>query len=357
MKKTIFLLSAAALMVAASCTKIETETPDQEITFSVANYSAQTRAEASLLDENINSFKCKAYMVGEGVQTVQDFFGTAGETISWNVTNTVWAPSHTYYWPKSANSYVNFFSWYDTGNGPAVTNGTMKWENRVIGTGDNIMYADPAWRFKQNNNPATYTTVDGVAEGVPTLFHHALSQVEFRVYASELEQSGLVTWTVKLTGIELKVNNKGTLSLTATEPTSGNNIKGTWDGTPAWVASGDKGNIMPTTFNVTATSATADAAKLLANQSVLPQDLTGVNLVFKLDITTTYAAGETNQEVIAYSIPLAAAVADGGFNTAKWDLNTKYIYTIKISPSTNEVLFDPAVETAWTVVDAGEKEL
>ena len=58
MKKTIFLLSAAALMIAASCTKIETATPDQEITFSVANYSAQTRAgEASLLDENINSFK------------------------------------------------------------------------------------------------------------------------------------------------------------------------------------------------------------------------------------------------------------------------------------------------------------
>ena len=358
MKKFFIAIAALALVASAACTKVEKPATEKAITFSVANYVPATKAgEVSFLSEFANPadahFQSVAFMKGVNVEGYQDFFGD-GETITWNATAKEWAPSHTYYWPKYKESYINFFSWYDTGAGPAVTNGTMKWENRTIGTGDNIMYADPAWRFQMNTE--TYLK-DGVSEGVPTLFHHALSQVEIRAYAEKLEVADLLTWTVKLTELELKVNNVGTLSLTATEPTSGYNIKGEWDGTPAWVASGEKGSIVPATFNVTATAADAAAAKLLANQSVLPQNLTGVSLKFKLDITTTYTAGESNQEIIPVEIPLAAAVADGGFNTPAWALNTKYIYTIKVVPSENKVLFDPAVEAAWETVDAGEKAL
>ena len=365
MKKFFAILAVAALTLSAACTKIETVTPDQKISFKAANYVPQTRSgEVSFLNEFADAtnaqFKSKAYMWGTGVDatgdnvTYQDFFGADGETIKWD--GTEWAPTHDYYWPKFANSYINFLSWYDNNGAPVIsrTGSTfkMEWKDRIIGTGDNIMYADPAWRFKQNNNPATYTAVDGVAQGVPTLFHHSLAQVEFRAYASKVEVTDLLTWTIKLTALKLEVANKGTLTLTATEPTTGNNIQGTWDGTPAWVADATKGNIMPTTFNVTATDATADAAKVLANQVVLPQDLSSTNLTFKLDITTTYAAGQTNHEILDVTIPMGTAE---GFNTAAWALNTKYVYTIKIEPAENRVLFDPAVEKAWEVVTVPEK--
>ena len=356
MKKYFIILAVAALTASAACTKVEVidNTPAQKITFKVANYVPQTRAgEVSFLSEFADpanaQFSCKAYMKGVGVDGYQDFFGS-GETIKWNATNKEWAPSHTYYWPKYTDSYVNFFSWYDTGAGPAVTNGTMKWENRTIGTGDNIMYADPAWRFQKNTN--TYLK-DGVTEGVPTLFHHALAQVEIRAYADKLSDENVSKWEIKLESLELKVNNEGTLTLTATEPTEGYNAKGDWDGTPAWVASGDKGSIVPATFDVTTTDATAAEAKLLANQSVLPQDLANVSIKFNLNIVTTYTGGATNQEIIPVEIPMGI----NGFETAAWALNTKYIYTIKVVPADSKVLFDPAVEKAWDTVEAGEKVL
>ena len=363
MKKYFAILAVAALALSAACTKIETETPAQKISFKAANYMPQTRAnEVSFLNEFADAanaqFKSKAYMWGTGVDatgdnvTYQDFFGADGETIKWDAEKKEWAPTHDYYWPKFADSYINFLSWYDNNGAPEIsrTGSTFKMEwDRTIGTGDNIMYADPAWRFKQNTE--TYK-LNGVSEGVPTLFHHALAQVEFRAYASKVAVTDLLTWTIKLTDLKLLVANKGTLTLTATEPTTGNNIQGTWDGTPAWVADATtKGNILPASFNVTATDATADAAKVLANQVVLPQDLSSTNLTFKLDITTTYAAGQTNHEILDVIIPMGT----DGFNTAAWALNTKYVYTIKIEPAENRVLFDPAVEKAWEVVTVPEK--
>ena len=357
--KKIYILAAVALVASAACTKIETneaEIPSTKISFSTANYLPQTKAgEASFLSEFTNPadarFQCKAFMVGEGVTGTQNFFGTDGETISWNATAKEWAPSHDYYWPKSAKSYINFFSWYDTGAGPVVTNGTMKWENRTIGTGDNIMYADPAWHFQKNTKAPTYG-LDGVSEGVPTLFHHALSQIEFKVYADKLSKDPVVSsWTIKLTDVKIgSIYNQGTLSLTSTEPAATEfNQKGTWN-TAAWTTSGTTGNLTPADLTVSATTA-AGANVLLANQSVLPQSLTDVKLTFKLDITTNYTAGESNHEIINTEILLT------DFGQSAWELNKKYIYTLKIVPSENRVLFDPAVEKAWETVNVAEKEL
>ena len=363
MKKFFIAIAALALVASAACTKTNPEEKKAEkISFQVANYMPQTKA-ISLIEDGITSFQCKAFMYGEGVGTenMQDFFGANGEIITPDNTDdpTEWAPSHEYYWPKSAKSYINFFSWYDTGAGPAVTNGTMKWENRVIATGDNIMYADPAWHF-QNNDHSLYNK-NQVTKGVPTLFHHALAQVEFRAYATKLSNTDpAVTWTVKLTDIKIgKIVNKGTLSLTATEPAATElNTKGEWTGTPAWLAStaeADKGELSPADYTLTET-----AAAFLANQSVLPQALAGINLTFKLDITTNYAAVEggagaaSNHEIIETTVPLTSFGTEA---PTAWDLNTKYIYTLKVVPSENKVLFDPAVEAAWETVTLAEKKL
>ena len=367
MKKYFVFLGVAALTLAA-CTKTEideTAIPDQKIEFNVASYVPQTRAgEVSFLNEfkpeEEPQFTSNAFMKGVGVADYQNFFPTDGEIIKWNAGAAEWAPSsHDYYWPKSAESYVNFFSWYDKGEGKGPTtkeNGKLEWKDRVIGTDDNIMYADPAWRFQKNTKAPEYGK-DGVKEGIPTLFHHALAQVEFRAVASKLSVANVCNWDIKLTNLELKVANKGTLTLTATEPTSGFNIHGSWGETaPAWVADATKSSIMPASFDVTKTDVNDAAAKLLKNQSVLPQSLTGVNLTFKLDITTTYVGegGAVHHEIIPVTIPMTGV---DGFGPNAWALNTKYTYTLTIVPGENRVLFDPAVESNWTTVDAGSKTL
>ena len=353
--KKYFIIAVAAVAAMAACSKVEVvDTPARKITFEPASYVPQTKAH-SLNSESITAFNSKAFMKGEGVDGLQDFFGSAGETISYKSGSDTWEPSHDYYWPKSANSYVNFFSWYDTGAGPTtVSNGAMTWTDRTIATGDNIMYADPAWHFQENTNNGTQYTGDTVTEGVPTIFHHALAQVVFKAYALKTSIDGLCTWTITLKNVKItNIYNQGSLSLSATEPAvSVKNTVGTW-GTPAWTTSGTKGNLTPANLGVTATAA-ASANVLLANQSVLPQALTDVHLTFDLDIVTTYTAGQTNHEIIPIDIPLAGT---SGFNTASWVLNHKYTYIVKIEPSENKVLFDPAVEEEWVEETAAEKTI
>ena len=356
-----FLIIAAAVAAMVACTEVSPDQgPDRKITFEVASYTPATRAH-SLTSESISSFKCKAYMHGVGVSGAQDFFGAAGETISYDSTVPEWHPSHDYYWPKSSDSYVNFFSWYDTGAGPTtVTEGTMVWTNRTIGIGDNIMYADPAWRFTDNTSQASQYTGDDVTTGVPTLFHHALAQVNFKAYASKTSVSSLCSWTIVVENVAItNVYNQGTLSLAIDDPGTAHTTT-PWKAAnktddPAWTTTGSTASLTPADLTVTATTS-GTAQTLLANQSVLPQALTNVHLTFDLNITTTYTAGQSNQEIIPIDIPLATA-APSGFGTAAWALNTKYTYTIKIDPSERRVLFDPAVEEEWAEVAVTEKEI
>ena len=355
--KKYFIIAAAAIAVMA-CSKVETTSPDRKITFQVASYATKAH---SLNSESITAFKCKAFMKGEGVTGLQDFFGANGETISYTGTATnTWEPSHDYYWPKSANSYVNFFSWYDTGTGPTtVTNGTMAWTNRTIATGDNIMYADPAWHFQQNTTNASQYDGDTVLEGVPTVFHHALAQINVKAYATKTSVEGLCSWTIALTNVAItNVYNQGTLSLTATEPAeSTKNTKGTWNGTPAWTPTegATAASLTPSNLTVTATTS-ATAQDLLAAQSVLPQATTNIHITFNLDITTTYTGtpAVTHHEIIPIDIPVGTAA---GFNTTPWALNTKYTYILKIEPSENTVLFDPAVAEEWIEVTPEEQAI
>ena len=186
MKK--FFIIAAAVAATVACAKVETVNGnfDKKVTFQTANYVPSTRAgEVSVLND-FTAFKCKAYLHAEGIDlnadgsvngtSYQNFFGTDGETISYNGSSE-WAPSHTYYWPKGSKSFVNFIGWYGTDGSAAIDptiayayesgkyKATMTWNfTSVAGeAGSNLLYADMAWRYKQNNNPATYH-LDGVTE-------------------------------------------------------------------------------------------------------------------------------------------------------------------------------------------------
>lgn len=357
MNKYFILIATVALAASAACTKVETnETPAQKVTFAAANYVPQTKAGEVSLTSETTSFKSKGFLHAEGVTDTQDFFGTSGETISWNATAKEWAPSHDYYWPKGESSYINFVSWYDKNGAPSTaTETSLVWtidgSTRSLATDDNIMYADEAWRFKENNDPATYG-LDGVSEGVPTLFHHALSQLQIQARATKVS-NGTATWTITLKNLAISgVYNTATLSLTNSDPGTAKTPKA-WTGT--WATTGTTGTLSPVATNLALTTSNQNVLNV---QSVIPQSLGATAVLsFDLEIVTTYS-NTSNTEVISKSIPFYAASGDAFSNSiGAWAQNTKYVYTLVVEPSENRVLFDPAVEAEWQVVTVPEKTI
>ena len=408
--KKIYILAAVAMVASAACTKIETPestTPDVKIGYQVASYMSQTKAnETSFISElaelgitSGQSFRSKAFIHAAqsdgSVAAPAAFFNAATdgiETVSWNGTDKEWAPAHTYYWPKAASSSLSFFSWYDfSGANPTVTyttdggTATLGWADRTVALKDNVLYADAAYHYK--SNPSAQHGLNGVTEGVPTLFHHALAKVRFTVKASLVEEvdsknPGYKTfWVVTLSDVALSSNtirSNGNLSLTQTSQTSASAQQAwtlpnpaIWSAptTPTYLtaklgnASGDifdtavaKGNTALTTTEV---ALTGDNYMDDTYFTVLPQAVAaGVTLTFKYTIVTKYgtalASAETistetvNVTELAGTAPYTATGiqlnAIGTSPIANWEMNHRYVYNIIINPKTSTILYDPAVE-------------
>ena len=317
--KKYLILAAAAVAALAACSKMETidNTPAKRIVFQAANWMPQqTKAgEVSVLNE-FTAFPCKAYLHAEGIDlnadgtvngtSYQNFFGANGETITWNATDKEWAPTHAYYWPKGSKSFVNFIGWYGVDGNGAATNPTITYaydsgESKYKATlvwnytatagnaASNLLYADMAWRYKQNNDPATYG-LNGVTVGVPMLFHHALAQINVKVYAEGTNELPLTagtgsvsdanaTWTIALENPAITpVYNAGTLTLTNVDP--GTNTSQAWTG--SWAGTGTAGDIAASNYNVE--KVTKETAGTLFNATcVLPQTI-GETVVLSFDM-------------------------------------------------------------------------
>ena len=154
MKKLIYI-AFAALAALTACTKVEMDSyaPQRKVTFQVASYAPQTKANSSMWTLGSSpSFTAKAFLHADGyTDETQNFFGASGETITpykndgtaaTAETNTsYWGPSHDYYWPKSSNSYINFIAW--RGATPATaTETSLSWTDYTVQSTDDLVYAD-----------------------------------------------------------------------------------------------------------------------------------------------------------------------------------------------------------------------
>ena len=410
MKKYI-IIAAAAIVAMAACSKVETnDAPDVKVTFQAANYVPQTKASSVFTD--FPDFQCRAFLHAEGVDvdengdvittgtgkpSYQEFFSSAGETISpydsenhiisvtpsasaaTSVTNVnYWAPSHEYYWPKGAESYVNFAGWYATaGIEPDIDYSynttdskwvaTMTWEY-TASTGSasaNILYSKMAWRY--NDNPAASYKYNGLAstyKGVPMLFKHALAQINVKAYASgdnltagtdEITEGSLCTRVITLENVKITpVLLAGELVLTNEDPESPTTPQD-WDGD--WAA---KGSATATDLEagnkIVDQVLKANAEDVFAATCVIPQDLTDVVLSFDVRIVTTYTTGGARHEELLHkeiSLSAASTATPAGFGTEEWEMNHKYTYYLSILPAQNEVRFDPALDAVWVETEAG----
>ena len=332
--KKYFIIAAAAVVAMAACSKVETDnTPGRKISFEVASYSTQTKADpssnSSVLTETSGAFKSKAWLHANG-GAASPFFGTSAnsniETVSYLEASHTWEPELEYFWPKGAGSYINFVSWFATNSNvpTTITETAMNWgtaaEPMTIVTDDNFLFADEAWRYTDNVGPTATYGHDSVEKGVPTLFHHALAKVAFNVRLSTVTASTKSIWDVDIQTVELKVGNNGYLDLVNADPNTDATTRAwrlgtTYAESAATLATSDNigwtrpttstletivetgstasdvtkqftavqfSDFKPTTATTTTPNTSGDWEELLAERTVMPQVIDGGVVTFKM---------------------------------------------------------------------------
>ena len=371
--KKLFVIAAAAVLALAACTKTEVSTPDQAITFQVANFQNQVTKAESI--GTSNTFKVNSFVhttLNGASSTQQQMFD---EVVSWDSSEKQWLPSRAYFWPKTG--YVNFFAYTDL-NSAAPVYPTATAENQItyttvdIANATDILVADAAYAYTGNNN-AEYKIDDSGVNGVPTLFHHTLAKVTFNVKldATDAIPSDKYEWTVVVDESQFGFANQGTATFNFTEQSSRGHVS--WNNFATdkifWSKTGDNSAAPQATTvtgdasKMTATStAKVSEVKTLFNEiSVLPQDLTATGaygqISLKYTIKSMYivdSADRSKDKVIeeTVTIPLSDLVTYVP-SVTNWKMNTKYIYNIIIKPG-EPIHFDPAV-VEWETVTAADK--
>ena len=356
--KKFFVMAALVGVALTSCMKNEVYVPtcDAPISFEVANYEAQTRAEGGAFDTR-ETFGVKAWSAYTDTNGTTTYPLITGEEVYNDGTN--WTTRTPYYWPL--NGTVDFIAYYPADVVPNITydydgGDTYTYTNYEVDDVD-LMYADKAIRYSENIRTYGFT-------GVPTLFRHALAKVNFKVknaYTAETENPA-ITYAIIVNSITLNVYNKGTVTLknavTANDATA---THGTWseeDGDDVWT---------PTDVNAFEELSWADNTLVLTDgtakdyatrtQYVLPQTL----VAGKQDITVDY-------DVIQYHVVTDATtgtktttqIGRNNYSVTKdlrnltltsWEMNKNITYTISISAQSNQIFFDPYVDD-WSTEDA-----
>ena len=180
MKKNILIALAAGVALAA-CTKNEVRpvSTDQEITFETAVYKASSKA---LIATNkypeSATFGTVAYRESSGNSK---YFGPA--EVSYNSTKHYWSTATAYYWPvKDSLTFMSYspFKYQESAHSSTAITVTDSYNKLEIKDYDvaahqvtDLMVADIQKGQKTNK------TQDGGPwqKGVPTVFHHKLSQI------------------------------------------------------------------------------------------------------------------------------------------------------------------------------------
>ena len=358
-----FIIAIAALVARAACTKTEvsTLTPNQAISFQVANYVGRTRAGESLFPMD-STFKTSSWFHENATAAAQAFMDN--ETVKWQSTNSTWGTDRAYFWPKTG--WINFFSWTGYPQPTSVTEGNVTYTNAVIATDSNPMVASAAYHYAKNENVYAgddykYNGTD--VEGVPTLFHHLVSQVNVIVKfdASDISDTNY-KWDLVIEADTLNYANAGSLAINFVDPAAkGQN----WPLTsPAinWTRSASANVDLVGTDNLaeankqTTTAGQVSAGKnLFTAISVLPQDLTATTgsaakFSIKYTLTSYYNNVQHIKETVVLGGNDAIALTNFKYDNSgtpatldAWNTNYRYTYILTIKPN-KTVTFDPVVE-------------
>lgn len=350
MRKNIFIALSACVALAA-CTKNEVRpvVADQQITFQAVVNKPSTKAmidnTAYPITETFGSvaYKVDASSSAELYIPVSEvkYGSTTGES-----TTTFWTTDTPYYWPKETGSTLTFFSYspYNYSETPASPISVTHASDGLTFTDysvkehqqTDLMVADKV----ENQTKNTTTNTGGwTQKGVPTVFHHKLAQIvgiNFQTFSATSDTydyahghtsgsyvAGDKQFVIKEIGIK-NFYEQGTL-VTSTDtwtPTGSVTDSYTWSNTDITLSSG---------------SATSSSFYLILPQS---HSAEGAKLYVKYQILTYTDSSNHATETIEVTTPFSTIHGTG----AKWEMNKKYTYTLKMS--LDRIYWDPTV-TNW----------
>ncbi len=375
MKKSVLIIATLCL-TSTGCVKHQEEfsigPPPKAITFQTAKYrlSRATGEEIAGSKFTYDHFVTHAWSdasVAEG-NVFMDH-----QRIEKNEDGTAWMPTVDYYWPTS--STVDFISYYPENAAdrscPTVEREKLTYtEYDVSGdkadisiAANDLMYAEKAVGYSGNIdrvNDDNGGMNDSGYSGVPTLFHHALAQLEIRVSVQQPVGETESHWEAVIDHAALTgYYTKGNLELALNDPTVEHGVVG-WTPSGAehvgWTLSDDAARasqaIIGTgaahpTFTVSSTGTGTDyitdepGCRSLFKAFVLPQSLTDAHF-FDLRFTLNKYRGDTQETSEAdRDIRHIQLKTDA---VAYWGMNQRIVYTIVIDPAkAGKLSFDPAV--------------
>ena len=376
MKKVLFFVLAAGVALVA-CTKNEVKPVevDQEITFQAAVNKASTKA---MIDGTSygtgNTFGTVAYLEPVGSESASIYINTSEVKFY----STYWSTADEYYWPVQGSlSFMSYspFKYQESGSTDTELGFTHNYNKLSIANYNVASHQETDLMVAeiQKGQKANSTQHGEWQKGVPTIFHHKLSQVvaikfqtvktenpsEVKDYAngndgseSHKYQSGDQQYFInevsfKDTYFEGNYEYDGTASTVSESWTNGSSPVAS-TGWYKETTANSSGKFSGGTFNTT-NNQNGGLNYLL----VLPQTFTNTGskdqaLYIKYTVRTYYkndvlanTAGNYTDEVIETTVPLFKIHATDN----KWDMNKKITYTISLTKQ--RIYWDPSV-VDWT---------
>lgn len=335
MKKFIFF-AAAAVIALASCTKNEADKTAYEqakvINFNtVAGKATKTPLSGAVYKTTDPHFGVYSFALPTNGQTWAANSATSGlymdkVEISYNSTDLIWEPASTYFWPLSGT--LTFTGFSPISEASKVSYNTTEKKlivTNYVAAAATANQTDLMWAETQKNlsdNQSTYTDENSntsTLRGVNMVFHHALSQVIFKVKKA----AGLDDYTVTVNSIIFNAMSTGTLTVT--------------DDTPEWGTATTKANYTSEGSDVIAPNNSAAFAVFGNANMMVPQTLTaeGSENDQKFDITYSLEKSGVNlgQKTVTIALKTDAVEA--------WVQNKIYNYNIVID--LNKIYFNPTM--------------
>ena len=387
--KKYFFFAVAAVVAMASCTDvtIDDKTPQSPVRFSVINHLQQTKAQtlpyAGMTYPTSVPFGTFAWWTQNawtGIAADQTYVFMDNEQVAY--ASGIWAPVTTYYWTKSG--YITFASYspytadgtgsgysavpeYDAANGFVFSNYTI-----VNSTDVDLMYADLAANCTQETNidgSSVTDQGDSGFTGVPTIFNHALCQINFAFRAIGRKNPNVDRIVIDVTDVDIKnIDKKGTF---------------TQSGDPRWASTHAAANMTDYDFapasaleltmldgtDAAVVASTTNYTDLGVSRILLPQDLlnsadaiattTDQLLAVAYTVKIHYTSAPADESDPAYwaTESLVSSVRLNNGNIGAWRDNQNITYRISINPYiTTAITFDPAV-VSWTDVYSADVNL
>lgn len=339
--KAIYSIPILSLLLLTACSKTvsEVDMEPEEVVFRVADYATVTKADPVSLDGNtaFGVFAYHHYPAWSALSDLSVFMGNV--SVSHRTSPDAWAPALIYYWPKTGMlSFAGYAPYMASGVSYSKTDGicfTDYVQTPTPGSGNQVslLYSDEA-----ASKDLTYDNGHGHQyghDGVPMLFHHALSKLNFKIRYSEDglndAQKAFFQGT-KIKSLKLyNINYKGSFKSTGASWTLA-------QGADALVVS----SADPAVLLSLTTSAVTEAEDVLvaSDYFVLPQPIIGDA---NLEIEYYILPDETN--------PIRAQLSLRTDQVTSWIIGTDYTYTLLIKPTLDKpILFAPKYKN-WDKID------